>query len=259
MHELPLVFFTVLGQTAAGAFILLIASKQLDLINRQQLQGGLVAAMILMCCGLLAAMTHVGQPLRMINMLAGFGRSPMSNEIIVSGAFTGFGLITAAGLFFNKLTVKQAQQVGWVAAVAGFLFIISIPYVYQLETVATWNTVHSTLQMVLTPLIGGGALAIVFGAIKLGGPAVILGCTLLLASKPDYLGFLAQVEPAITNHQNLLWMFQSFMLLAGIALSVFMVRKYSYRHFVPVVSSILLIFGELAGRIAFYNLWTIGM
>ncbi|WP_067522607.1 dimethyl sulfoxide reductase anchor subunit family protein [Endozoicomonas ascidiicola] len=259
MHELPLVFFTVFGQTAAGALILLMISKQLKHINEVQFRNGLCVSMALMCIGLLAGATHVGNPFRMINMLAGVGQSPMSNEIVAAGLFTGLGVLTAAGLTFRKLSEKQSVVLGWASAVAGLLFILSVPFVYQLETVSTWNTQHSTWQMLLTTLVGGGALALVFGATRLGGLTVLLGGMLTLIAKPDYLAFLAQTEPTLSAAQSGLWVFQSLMLVAGFALSAFMMRKPVSNLAMPILCAAFLVTGELAGRIVFYNLWTITM
>ncbi|MEA7515216.1 hypothetical protein ONK27_26150, partial [Salmonella enterica subsp. enterica serovar Virginia] len=42
------------------------------------------------------------------------------------------------------------------------------PQIYQLPTVATWRSSYTTAMMILTPLIGGGALAALFGVRRLG-------------------------------------------------------------------------------------------
>lgn len=87
MHELPLVFFTVLGQTAVGLFALVWLSNKLGLTTALQLKQANIVGLILMLVGLIIGTLHVGQPLRAMNMLLGVGRSPMSNEILLSSLF----------------------------------------------------------------------------------------------------------------------------------------------------------------------------
>ncbi len=50
----------------------------------------------------------------------------------------------------------------------GLAFVWSIPQVYNIATVANWFTVFTTVQMWMTLLVAGGALAILFGAQRLG-------------------------------------------------------------------------------------------
>ncbi len=79
MHELPLVFFTVLGQTAVGLFALALVSHKLGMTTALQLKHANIIGLILMIAGLIVGTLHVGQPLRAATMLMGVGRSPMSN------------------------------------------------------------------------------------------------------------------------------------------------------------------------------------
>lgn len=102
MHELPLVFFTVLGQTAVGLFTLAWLSNKLGMTTPLQLKQANIVGLILVMAGLLIGTLHVGQPLRAINMLLGVGRSPMSNEILLSGLFVAM----ACGTVFFSTLVK---------------------------------------------------------------------------------------------------------------------------------------------------------
>lgn len=104
MHELPLVFFTVLGQTAVGLFTLAWLSNKLGMTTPLQLKQANIVGLILVMAGLLIGTLHVGQPLRAINMLLGVGRSPMSNEILLSGLFVAM----ACGTVFFSTLVKNS-------------------------------------------------------------------------------------------------------------------------------------------------------
>lgn len=87
MHELPLVFFTVLTQSAVGAFILLLIGSALGHIEPRRLAIGLFVSVCVFGAGVVMGIFHVGQPLRAINMLFRVGHSPMSNEIVLSAVF----------------------------------------------------------------------------------------------------------------------------------------------------------------------------
>lgn len=52
MHELPLVFFTVLGQSAAGLFLLAYISRRMGSIDDNQLKIANIVAFIIMIIGL---------------------------------------------------------------------------------------------------------------------------------------------------------------------------------------------------------------
>ncbi|EKT63001.1 DmsC/YnfH family molybdoenzyme membrane anchor subunit [Providencia burhodogranariea] len=113
MHELPLVFFTVLSQSAVGAFVLLLCFSQ---YNGRQLGGRLFATLCLFGIGLAIGVFHMGQLLRAINLFFGIGRSPMSDEIALSALFGILGAISALGLLSGKGSQLLFKSIGWLAA-----------------------------------------------------------------------------------------------------------------------------------------------
>lgn len=96
---------------------------------------------------------HVGQPLRFFNMLLGVGRSPMSNEAFLSGVFVGCAAATLFfTLFFKHTLLRELANIA--AVVSGLAFVWSIPQVYNIATIANWDTGYTTLQMWMTMLVG---------------------------------------------------------------------------------------------------------
>lgn len=258
MHELPLVFFTVFGQSAAGLYLFAYLSKRIGWSSSEQLRQSNILAFVLMLIALVIGSLHVGQPLRFFNMLLGVGRSPMSNEALLSGIFVAFG----AGIVFFTLFVKNAMlrevcNVG--AIIFGLAFVWSIPQVYNIETVANWFTVFTTLQMWMTLFVGGGALAILMGAQRLGSMAFLLGAIIIFATRAAYISFLGETGPVISAEQAGFWAFQ--LVVIAIMLFVFPALLYRGRNSAVVLSICVLavILAELSGRVAFYNLWQIAM
>lgn len=258
MHELPLVFFTVFGQSAAGLYLIAYLSKKMGMIDEHQLRKANIVAFIAMIIALVIGGLHVGQPLRFFNMLLGVGRSPMSNEALLSGIFVAFGAATLLfTLFIKNKALSELCNIATV--VFGLAFVWSIPQVYNIETVANWFTVFTTLQMWMTLFVGGGALAILMGAQRLGSMAFLLGAVIIFATRAMYISFLGETGPEISAEQAGFWGFQ----LVVLALMLFIFPALLYRGgnstAVLGICAIAVILAELSGRIAFYNLWQITM
>ncbi|ATM95004.1 anaerobic dimethyl sulfoxide reductase subunit B [Yersinia frederiksenii] len=258
MHELPLVFFTVLGQTAVGLFALVWLSHKLGLTTALQLKQANIVGLILVLTGLVIGTLHVGQPLRAMNMLLGIGRSPMSNEILLSSLFVAM----ACGTVFFSVMVRNAVLAALcnvATVIFGLAFAWSITQVYQLDTVLNWDTSYTSLQLWMTVLVGGGAFAILTGARQLGASALLIGAIITLVNKPGYLSFLGQSSIELSSQQTLFWGVQILLLALGIFVAAAALLKDKIPRATLAVSASALVIGELAGRIAFYNLWQVAM
>lgn len=257
MHELPLVFFTVFTQSAVGAFILLLIGGTLGQIDRQRMAVGLFSAMCLFGVGVLLGIFHVGQPLRALNMLLRVGHSPMSNEIVLSAVFATLGGLGALGLLLNRGAASLCKGLVWLAAAVGVVFIFAIPQIYQLPTVVTWRTSYTTVMMVLTPMIGGGILAGLFG-LRLGLLVSVLAILVSFCLRPGYILSLMDADGVLTAAQSSWFTAQVVLLAVGIVGVVAWVRLKT-NVAVLATTSLVVIAAELVGRIAFYNLWTLPM
>lgn len=258
MHELPLVFFTVLTQSAVGAFILLLTGATLGHIDGRRLAIGLFAMMCLFGAGVLLGVFHVGQPLRAMNMLFRVGHSPMSNEIVLSALFSAVGGIAALGLLLNRGATTLFTALAWLAAVIGVFFVLAIPRIYQLPTVVTWSSSWTTIMMVLTALIGGGALAAAFGVRRLGLIVSVLAILASFCLRPGYLSTVMMADGALASAQASWFTAQAVLLAAGMVGAVAMMRAKN-SQLLLIVTAAVVISAELTGRIAFYNLWTLPM
>ncbi|MEQ4923004.1 dimethyl sulfoxide reductase anchor subunit family protein [Proteus hauseri] len=258
MHELPLVFFTVLGSSAAGLFLIAYISKKLGQIDQNQLRNANILALILMLIGLGIGGLHVGQPLRFFNMLLGVGRSPMSNEAFLSGVFTGFAFATVALTVMKKWNGLR-EVCNLFTVIFGLAFVWSIPQVYHIATIANWNTDYTTLQFWMTLLVGGGVLAMATGARRLGALSFIIGAIITLATRSGYVSFLGFTGPELSAEQTVFWGFQLAVLALGIVIVGFTALKAQASKMTLATCAAAVIIAELSGRIAFYNLWHITM
>lgn len=258
MHELPLVFFTVFTQSAVGAFILLLIGSAMEAIDTRRMSIGLFSMMCLFGLGVIIGIFHVGQPLRALNMLFRVGYSPMSNEIALSAAFSALGGLGALGLLLNRGGMALWKVLIWLAAAVGVVFLLAIPQIYQLPTVSTWRSSYTTAMMVLTPLIGGGALAALFGVRRLGLIVSVLAILASFCLRPGYMSTLMSADGILTAAQTSWFTAQAALLALGVMGAVVYTRLRKGRTMLATMALVVIV-AELAGRIAFYNLWTLPM
>lgn len=257
MAELPLVFFTVLSQSAAGLVILGFLAFQLKELDQEKLNTLNFVALLMFGVGFLIGMLHLGHPFRAVNIIYGIGRSPMSNESVLSGAFGGLLLLT---IFLNYKNIKpQLAQFCHIATVMiGLIFAWSTTNVYQFETVPTWGNGFTPFQMWMTVLMGGGSVALFLGAKKSGAIALLVGVTLSLLFKPEYYSFINQIAPELAAEQWVFWGIQLLCIAFGGVIAISSLLKKEC-HKLVLAGSMLVIVGEFSARTAFYNLWMITM
>lgn len=259
MHELPLVFFTVLAQASAGLLILSVVNR---LVFAKQYDEERNKTMLLVCFGIVAlagicAIFHLGRPLRAINALFGLGRSPMSNEIFSCAVYGGLVLVCVL-LSYLRPGLKGVQlAVQVLAAIAGVVLLLLIPAVYSFPTVTQWSTSFTQAQMILAAFTLGGALCLVWLPNRFNVIVTVVATLLSFFIVPSYMAFLADTAPAMLTNGMQFW--DAKLVLYGLAL-VFALFGYqkSYRT-VTLGCCGLFLLAELAGRVAFYDLWSITM
>lgn len=251
MHELPLVFFTVLSQSAVGAFIILLVSSRVSPVGERQFTLALMGPLTVLGLGLIASIFHLGQPMRALNTLLGLGRSPMSAEIVLIGAFSLFAGLTFLTRLFGIGCEKLHLGLAVIASLFGLAFVVFVPCVYQLPTVPAWDTPLTMAAMILTAFIGGGMLAALFGANRLG---LAIGGLAIIVSFVVHSAFNGGLWPSS------FWMnFQMIAIALALVSSVLAMAYRPDSKMLIVVCCVLAIVGELAGRIAFYDMWSIAL
>lgn len=109
-----------------------------------------------------SAILHLGQPFRAINALFGAGRSAMSNEIISCAVYGGFVFLAVLIMHYKLGSKAIINALSGLVVISALALITLIPRVYNFDTVVHWHTGYTSLQMVLTSVVLGGALACVF-------------------------------------------------------------------------------------------------
>ncbi len=157
-HEYSLIFFTVLAQTAVGAYLLvsaraLVKGHDVDQISSYKVP--MFVLWVIMGVGFLFSLTHLGSPLRAFNSFNQLGSAWLSNEVFFGAAFFAVGGIQWILSVLNKGSAG-AQKALMVAAMAlGCVFMYSMINVYMIDTVPTWFNVYTPLSFVMTMVVGG--------------------------------------------------------------------------------------------------------
>lgn len=157
MHEWSLLLFTVCLQGAIGImfFITLFQNKLKALSTEQVFQSlklPLVVTALLSLVGLISSFTHLGKPIRAMNTLFGFGRSWMSNEIVVTSVFIGL-VFLCVGLFFLKKKVFMSLVSA--SAIIGLIDVFCMAKIYSFTLVDGWNNLNTFTSFYGTTFVLG--------------------------------------------------------------------------------------------------------
>ena len=278
LHEWPLMFFTVIGQSVAGAFILMTAVLLCSAMpqgQRYKITLSMFGLWVLMGVGFMLSMMHMGSPLRAFNSMLRFGHSALSNEIVSGSVF-----FAAGGFYWLLSALKKLPRAAdkpflLLVSVLAVIFIYAISRVYQIETVPTWFNHYTSLQFILTSLIAGPVLAALL--LRSAGSdltgyrilvlisllATITGCIVAIAQGFDLGTIRSSVQRAseLVPDYPLLSGLRFVMIFAGLGLWGISVAKLRNPSVIIMLIAFVLVFlGEFTGRGLFYGMhMTVGM
>jgi anaerobic dimethyl sulfoxide reductase subunit C (anchor subunit) len=166
-REGPLVGFTLLSQTAVGAFWMLaagelvIAPKSAWSGERVVTESSLLAVAGTLAVAALLSFFHLGRPLRAPSALNNVRRSWLSREIL---AELVFGYLVVFSVFFvpQAGSPRPTQRILLVlASAAGLVFLFSMARIYMLATVPAWRSLYTPLSFFLSSVLLGPLAAVV--------------------------------------------------------------------------------------------------
>lgn len=274
MHELPLVFFTVLAQMAAGTLIISsiyqLGAKNQITLNR--IRNVNVFAFFILLIALVFSFFHLGHPARAFNVLFGIVRSPMSNEIMIFSTLVGLAFVSVVLELLNRTTkwdhsfLRVFLHKTWLTRCVAILLILfsiftvwAIILVYQIDTIPTWNTPFTSVEMITTALMLGGATAVLFGFRTLGLLFFIIGVFAVWITKLAYIDFLNEIAPSLTQAQYPFWISEIVLLIIAFFIMIWMAIRKHFKWYFSSLVLLLVLIAALCARIAFYNVWKIPM
>lgn len=163
VSELSLVLFTTLAPSGAVAFALAglpLLGRRLDAACRERLNQFLFIPLVAAMLGLIAAATHLGTPENALYVLTGFGRSPLSTEVVAAVAFLAFAGVYWLLTFWPRFGAGVQRAWFTVAAVLAVAFTATVGTAYGEPTIVTWDLWQVPVALCLNALAGGPLIAL---------------------------------------------------------------------------------------------------
>ncbi|MEZ8095435.1 dimethyl sulfoxide reductase anchor subunit family protein [Photobacterium swingsii] len=277
-HELSLVLFTVLAQTAVGAYLImtlanLMTNSRVDV--KSKITRNMFFVWVVMGLGFVASSTHLGSPMRAMNALNQVGSSWLSNEILTGAMFFAFGGLYWLLEMLNKGTESVRKGLKIAGMVAGVAFMYSMMNVYLIETVPTWDTPYTSWSFLLTMAVVGAIFASIlmhnaqFEDAKytrgLQGLVVSSIIAIIVVTLSQMVA-LGEIQSSVVSAKDLvpnMAMLQGsriVLLIVGAAIALTGINRIKGSVALPVVGLALVLVAELLGRNIFFNLhMTVGL
>lgn len=277
-HEWPLVVFTVLAQTAVGAFLIMsLANLVVDsrVGVKDKVTRNMFFVWVLMGLGFMASSAHLGSPMRAMNALNQVGSSWLSNEILTGSLFFAFG-----GFYWLLDVLKKGPEglrkiLMVLGMIAGVAFMYSMVNVYLINTVPTWDTPYTWWSFLLTVLVSGSLFALIlmhsaqFDSVKYSRTiqvVVVVGVIAMIVMTLGQMTALAGINSSVVAASDLvvnmgcLQGIRIALIIVGSAIALACVRREKANSAIALVGFAMVLFAELLGRTIFFNLhMTVGM
>ncbi|GEL09205.1 dimethyl sulfoxide reductase anchor subunit family protein [Salisediminibacterium halotolerans] len=280
-EEWPLIFFTLLGQLAAGTFILLTAGRlylekhapKAD--HSSWFQKSTLSIAGVMVLAIVMSAFHIGTWSNMLYMIANVGSSWLAREIVFAGLF----LAMVVAVWLTERAGRSMKVLHYLTSAVGIACVYAMASVYATTIIPAWSHVNTYFAhfgtMFVLGVLGAGLCFILFRRDEAGSPeqvglmkrlafagaaAVILQLVVL----PVYLTGLADGGAAGTATLNILFAGHTWTMvlrwgltLAGGVLLLYSLFRYSERIYTKVPAQIytaviFVIAGEFVGRYLFY-------
>lgn len=161
--QLSLALFTTLGAGGIVACIvvtLFVLLSKTDTAQKERVLHYLIIPLAAVLIGLIASTNHLGRPSNTLYVLAGVGRSPLSNEVTAVAIFAGLSWITWL-LSFARERFKHVVKVLLVLVIiSGFVCLWCMSNAYYIGTIITWSLPNTRLNLLFAALASGSALAV---------------------------------------------------------------------------------------------------
>ncbi|MFA9438216.1 dimethyl sulfoxide reductase anchor subunit family protein [Uliginosibacterium sp. sgz301328] len=279
-NEWPLILFTVISQTAVGAFwwcCLALIGADLSSEQRQRLERNMLLLWVMMGAAFALSSFHMGSPFRAMNSMLRFGQANLSNEVVFGGAFAGLGVVYWLLCLRNASSAGVRRFVLLLSLLCSAAFLWNTISFYLMPTVPTWYTPLTPAAFILTAIMGGSALAcVLFGLSGISEPwllrngpavltciAVVAAVVVTILQATSLAGIQSDIHraTALSPDYGILMAARFALFFVALALWLSQLPRAGALSTAVCTSSIVLIMlGEMIGRGVFYALhMTVGL
>lgn len=267
-----LAVFTTLAPMGAASFIALayaFAAGKVDDAAAKRVDKLTVIPAIVMLAGFIGAFLHLANPLAAFGVFGGVGSSPLSNEIVAAIAFCIVAVVYWALALAGKLPASGGARKALliVLAVLSLVFAVFCGMAYMMDTIPTWNTPASIIEMVGYAIAGGAVVGFtVLGfarvelpenAAKIALGSVLAGVVIGVAGLAVQFAGLGSIRNIWGPASDLVPAFGLIIALfaacgiAAAALVMFAAKKKS--PMLAAIACVVIAVGIFFARIAFYG------
>ncbi|MGI6590393.1 MAG: dimethyl sulfoxide reductase anchor subunit family protein [Eggerthellaceae bacterium] len=271
--ELPLAIFTTLAPMGACAFIIIYAALRQLSENEEavaRIDRMTLLPLLVMLVGFVGAFFHLANPMHAVFAVNGIGRSPLTNEVMVGGLFFVAAFVYWLTSRAGKLKANVRNGFLIVLSIWAVVFAAFCGFAYTIDTIPTWNTPWTVIQMIGYGLTGGTVLGLLTLCIadievpgKIGKAVFAVG---LVGAVLAVLGFGGQIAACASMSNG--WgpaldlvpaIGGLFALLAACCVAAVVVEAMA-RKKLPKTAAVLIVFilvvvGVFFARIGFYGLY----
>lgn len=165
IREWALLIFTILGQLAAGALLVLMIVRAYAVAKAgvqeadRMTDGPLFMVVPIMGLALLSSLLHLNNLGNVVKAVPNLGTSWLSREVVIAVTF-----VVIAGAYtlmqWRKIGPTILRDIiGWIATLVGLVQIYAMAMVYMIRTQPSWNTIATPITFFATTLLLG-ALAV---------------------------------------------------------------------------------------------------
>ena len=150
LGEITLVLFTTLAPSGVVAFILMglpLLRADLAADARRRINQFLSIPLVTAMVGLVASATHLGNPANALYVFLGVGRSPLSTEVFCAVVFLALAGVYWLYSFAERPRIGLQRPWMVLAMAAGIVFVTSVAFAYNAETIVSWYTVYVPLNL----------------------------------------------------------------------------------------------------------------
>jgi anaerobic dimethyl sulfoxide reductase subunit C (anchor subunit) len=256
VSERPLVAFTLLAQTAVGAFVTLGALEVWagaltgQPAARALTDGVLLAIGPVMVAALAASLLHLGAPAAAWRAVANVRRSWLSREVVLAVAFALAGGSFAALRVSGTGPAQLRTLLAVATALAGIALVYAMARVYRVRTIPAWDTPLTTTSFFAAALLLG-TLSVGTGLVLLPGvPDGMVAGPLHGIALAAAAGFGAELA---LRGRGTLHGVRRVLLLVGLALSVGLLLSAGRATALLVAAFAVALAAEVLGRYLFYT------
>ncbi|MGE4272237.1 MAG: dimethyl sulfoxide reductase anchor subunit family protein [Desulfitobacterium sp.] len=219
--EWSLIIFSILTQCAVGIWVVAIGLRTFTKGTEPNIAAELTWRPLLvvgplMCIALVISIFHLGSPIQAYASVANLLTSWLSREIVFSGLFLFFWVISI--LVYRRGT--SSVILGWVTSFLGLIAVFSMASIYYTTPIPAWASPNTYISFFATMIILGS-----------------LASTMFMETIKDFT--------AHQGERTILWKLSLFTMGVLLIQGAFFIVNSEVHSFLPVLYCILLFLGGI--------------